>query len=114
MSNDEFQDGMNERQDGLNEMMRTASDSSTNLRAMYADLQRMYNAKCYELRECREALEPFAAAFNRVPARDRDLDGIDEFKIERVLYLQEQPTVGDLRRATAITANEDNGIGERK
>lgn len=60
-----------------------------------------------QLAEARKALEPFAAAFNKVPGRDRDLEGIDEFKIERVLYLQDQPNVGDFRRADATLNPKD-------
>jgi hypothetical protein len=51
------------------------------------------------------ALQPFAEAFDRIPARDRDLEGIDEFNIERVMYVQYQPKVGDLRRAKAALAS---------
>jgi hypothetical protein len=47
----------------------------------------------------REALEPFAQAFEAVTEEDLAVEGIDEMKINHVLYEPDYPTIGDLRKA---------------
>lgn len=47
----------------------------------------------------REALKPFARAFEALTEDDLATEGIDEMKISDLLYEPDYPTIGDLRKA---------------
>lgn len=52
-------------------------------------------------KELLEALKPFADSFDAVTTEDLAVLGIEEMKIQRVLYEPDQPAISDLRRAKA-------------
>lgn len=54
------------------------------------------------IKALREALEPFAQAYEAMTAEDLAVDGVEHMEIERILYRKDQPKIGDLVRAARV------------